>query len=169
MDRFGRSWQCATIQLDFNLPVRFNLQVIDPSSGEFVVPVLIHRVVFGSIQRFFGVLIEHFGGKLPAQINKEVELTILTKGEKRDFKEIQDILRFFEETGVHVELVTGDIRRVIKSAAERKIPYLLIFGEKEAANGTITVRTLGEKQTETMQVAEFKERYKRKTENWKMD
>ncbi|MCM1254310.1 MAG: threonine--tRNA ligase [Clostridium sp.] len=138
-DSIGRTWQCGTIQLDFQLPQRFEAEYTG-EDGSKRRPIMIHRVVFGSIERFIGILIEHFAGKFPLWLSP-VQVKILSISDKyNDYaKEIElalqkDGLRC--ETDIRAEKIGYKIR----AAQMEKIPYMIIVGEKEAADGSISVR-----------------------------
>ncbi|MCM1426524.1 MAG: threonine--tRNA ligase [Eubacterium sp.] len=138
-DSIGRTWQCGTIQLDFQLPQRFEAEYTGEDGSKHR-PIMIHRVVFGSIERFIGILIEHFAGKFPLWLSP-VQVKILSISDKyNDYaKEIElalqkDGLRC--ETDIRAEKIGYKIR----AAQMEKIPYMIIVGEKEEADGSISVR-----------------------------
>ncbi|MDA8215913.1 MAG: threonine--tRNA ligase, partial [Nitrospiraceae bacterium] len=138
-DSLNRSWQCSTIQVDFNLPERFNV-TYRGSDGKEHRPIMIHRALMGSLERFFGILIEHYAGVFPLWLSP-VQVSVLTIAERHDdyAKEIYKILR---ESGIRVEIVLENekIGYKIREATVRKIPYLVIIGDKEVSEGKITVR-----------------------------
>jgi threonyl-tRNA synthetase len=139
-DSIGRTWQCGTIQLDFQMPERFELEYTG-ADGEKHRPVMIHRVVFGSIERFIGVITEHFAGAFPTWLAPE-QVRILPISEKHlDFAET--IRKTLYDAGIRVELDTRSekIGYKIREAQLRKIPYMLIVGDKEAESGTVSVRS----------------------------
>ena len=134
VDAIGRTWQCGTIQLDFQLPQRFELEYIG-ADGEKHRPIMIHRVCFGSIERFIGILIEHFAGAFPTWL-APVQVKVLPISEK------------YEEyaKSVKAALDAADIRSEkigykIREAQGQKIPYMLVVGQKEQADGTVSVRS----------------------------
>ncbi len=138
-DSLGRTWQCGTIQLDFQLPQRFGVEYIG-ADGEKHRPIMLHRVVFGSIERFIGILIEHYAGKFPAWL-APVQVKILPVSDKyMDYaKEVAEKL---EDADVRVEL---DLRNEklgykIREARMDKVPYMVIVGENEEKNGSVSVR-----------------------------
>ena len=138
-DSIGRTWQCGTIQLDFQLPQRFDIDYIG-ADGEKHRPIMLHRVVFGSIERFIGILIEHYAGKFPAWL-APVQVKILPVSDKYvDYaKEVAEKL---ENADVRVEL---DLRNEklgykIREARMDKVPYMVIVGENEQKNGSVSVR-----------------------------
>ena len=139
-DSIGRTWQCGTIQLDFQLPERFALEYTG-ADGEKHRPVMIHRVVFGSIERFIGILIEHFAGAFPTWL-APVQVEVLPISEKyNDYAE--KVAAELTAAGVRVEknFRPDKIGYKIREAQLQKIPYMLIVGEKEAESGTVSVRS----------------------------
>jgi len=139
-DSIGRTWQCGTIQLDFQLPLRFEAEYTG-EDGEKHRPIMIHRVVFGSIERFIGILIEHFSGKFPAWL-APVQVKVLPVSDKSH----EYALSVYEElkaAGIRTEIDKRDekIGYKIREAQLKKIPYMIIVGENEAAEKTISVRS----------------------------
>lgn len=139
-DSLGRTWQCGTIQLDFQLPMRFNAEYMG-EDGEKHRPIMIHRVVFGSIERFIGILIEHFAGKFPLWL-APVQVKVLPVSEK-SHEYSSKVYEKLKSAGIRVELDKRDekIGYKIREAQMKKIPYMLILGENESASGTISVRS----------------------------
>ncbi len=140
VDCIGRTWQCGTIQLDFQLPQRFELEYIG-ADGEKHRPIMIHRVVFGSIERFIGILIEHFAGAFPTWL-APVQVKVLPISEKyMDYAEI--VRKKLDEAGIRVELDTRSekIGYKIREAQQAKVPYMLVVGQKEEEDGTVAVRS----------------------------
>ena len=140
-DSLGRDWQCGTIQLDFQMPERFDLNYIG-QDGEKHRPVMLHRVVFGSIERFIGVLIEHYAGAFPTWL-APVQVKILTISDKQ--KEYADeLVKQFMKEGIRAELDDREekIGYKIREAQLQKIPYMLIIGEKEVEANAVGVRAL---------------------------
>lgn len=138
-DAIGRVWQCGTIQLDFQMPERFGLEYINQEGGKSQ-PVMIHRAVVGSIERFMGILIEHFAGKFPLWI-APVQAIILPISDKYNEKAEELRLRF-EEEGIRTEVDdrSEKIGFKIREAQLNKIPYSLVLGEKEIENNTVALR-----------------------------
>ena len=139
-DSIGRTWQCGTIQLDFQLPQRFNWEYIG-ADGEKHRPIMIHRVAFGSIERFIGILIEHFAGAFPTWL-APVQVKVLPISEKfMDYGE--KVLQTLKEAGIRAELDTKaeKIGYKIREARLQKIPYMLIVGAKEEEEGLVSVRS----------------------------
>ena len=140
VDCIGRTWQCGTIQLDFQLPQRFELEYIG-ADGEKHRPIMIHRVVFGSIERFIGILIEHFAGAFPTWL-APVQVRVLPISDKyMDYaKKVETQL---DEAGIRVDVDTRSekIGYKIREARKARIPYMLVVGEKEEAEGKVSVRS----------------------------
>ena len=139
-DSLGRTWQCGTIQLDFQLPQRFNLEYI-AADGEKHRPIMIHRVVFGSIERFIGILIEHFAGAFPTWL-APVQVRVLPISDK--YMEYgQKVLAELKEAGIRAEIDTKaeKIGYKICEARLQKIPYMLVVGAKEEEDGVVSVRS----------------------------
>jgi threonyl-tRNA synthetase len=139
-DSLDRTWQCGTIQLDFQMPERFDLTYIGPD-GERHRPVMIHRVIFGSIERFIGILIEHFAGAFPLWL-APVQVRILPISEKHmEYAKI--VKEKLESVDIRVELDPRNekIGYKIRDAQLHKIPYMLILGDKEEKEGTVSLRT----------------------------
>lgn len=138
-DSIGRTWQCGTIQLDFQLPLRFEAEYMG-ADGEKHRPIMIHRVVYGSIERFIGILIEHYAGKFPVWL-APVQVKVLPISEKF-FAYGKETERRLKEAGVRCETDLRDekIGYKIRSAQLEKIPYMLIVGQREEENGTVSVR-----------------------------
>ena len=153
-DSLGRTWQCGTIQLDFQLPQRFEAEYTG-EDGQKHRPIMIHRVAFGSIERFIGVLIEHFGGKFPAWL-APVQVKVLPISEKvAEYAE--SVYSTLKEAGVRVELDSRNekIGYKIREAQMEKVPYMLIVGAQEAENGMVSVRRRDTTENESMALADF--------------
>ena len=139
-DSIGRTWQCGTIQLDFQLPLRFNLEYTG-ADGEKHRPIMIHRVIFGSIERFIGILIEHFAGAFPTWL-APVQVKVLPISDKyMDYA--QKVLDELNNSGVRAEIDTRaeKIGYKIREAQMKKIPYMLVVGQKEEEEGLVSVRS----------------------------
>ncbi|NLU10674.1 MAG: threonine--tRNA ligase [Tepidanaerobacter acetatoxydans] len=139
-DSLGRTWQCGTIQLDFQMPERFDLSYIG-ADGEKHRPVMIHRVIFGSIERFIGILIEHYAGAFPVWL-APVQARILPISEKHmDYA--YKVKKQLEEAGIRVEVDERNekIGYKVRDAQMKKIPYMLVVGDKETNENTVSVRT----------------------------
>ena len=154
-DCLGRTWQCGTIQLDFQMPQNFDLSYIN-ENGEKERPIMIHRVCFGSIERFIGVLTEHFAGKFPTWLAPTQAKVLLVSEKSMDYGEkVYEALR---SAGVRCEFDTRNekIGYMIREAqVVERIPYMAIVGVKEAEEGTVSVRSRDTAQTTTMTLDEF--------------
>ena len=155
VDAIGRTWQCGTIQLDMQMPERFELEYTG-ADGQKHRPVMIHRVVFGSIERFIGILIEHFAGAFPVWLAPvQVKVIPISEAHHAYAKQVEQELR---DAGLRVE---GDYRAEkmgykIREAQLEKIPYMLVVGAQEMENGTVSVRARKEEKGGTKTVEEFK-------------
>ena len=140
VDAIGRTWQCGTIQLDFQLPQRFELEYIG-ADGEKHRPIMIHRVCFGSIERFIGILIEHFAGAFPTWL-APVQVKVLPISEKYEeyAKSVKAALDA-ADIRAEIDLRSEKIGYKIREAQGQKIPYMLVVGQKEQADGTVSVRS----------------------------
>ena len=139
-DSLGRSWQCGTIQLDFQLPQRFELEYIG-SDGEKHRPIVIHRVIFGSIERFIGILIEHFAGKFPVWL-APVQVKVLPISD--NFVEYgSEVIGKLREAGIRCEIDNRNekIGYKIREARNERVPYMIIIGEQEKNHGNISLRS----------------------------
>jgi threonyl-tRNA synthetase len=138
-DAIGRTWQCGTIQLDFQMPERFDLTYVD-QDNEKKRPVMVHRTILGSMERFMGILIEHFAGKFPVWI-APVQATVLPISDKfNDYA--RDVAKQLEDNGIRVEVDerAEKIGYKIREAQMQKVPYMLIVGEKEVEDRLVSVR-----------------------------
>ena len=153
-DSLKRSWQCATIQVDFAMPERFDLEYTGPD-GERHRPVIIHRVIYGAIERFFGILVEHFAGAFPTWL-APVQVAVIPVSDAFDEygKEVHHRLM---EGGIRSEIdVSGDTMKYkIRGAQTRQVPYMLIVGERERENGTVSVRHRRHADMGSMGIGEF--------------
>ncbi len=159
-DAIGRDWQCGTIQVDLNLPNRLGATYID-EKGEKNVPVLIHRAIFGSLERFIGILIEHYEGKFPLWLSPEhIVIAPITSSQNDYAKEINQI---FIDNDVHssVDDRNEKINYKIREHSLLKVPIIGIVGEKEQINNTITLRRLGSKEQLTIPVKDTVEQIKK--------
>ncbi|HEY9003729.1 MAG TPA: threonine--tRNA ligase [Mucilaginibacter sp.] len=155
-DAIGRKWQLGTIQVDYNLPERFELEYTG-SDNQKHRPVMIHRAPFGSLERFVAVLIEHCAGNFPLWLSPE-QFIILPISEKYEeyAKKLSDILKDSDICGL-IDFRDEKIGRKIRDAEVKKIPYMLIVGEKEAAEGKVSVRKHGQGDLGSMTIEEFKQ------------
>ena len=153
-DSIKRTWQCGTIQLDFQLPQRFEIEYVG-EDGQRHRPIMIHRVVFGSIERFIGILIEHFAGKFPVWLAPEQVKVLPVTDRAADYA--QQLVKEMNEMGLRAsaDLRKEKIGRKILDAEVEKVPYKLIVGDKEVENGTVSVRRRGEGDIGAMAKADF--------------
>ena len=170
-DSIGRTWQCGTIQLDFQLPLRFELEYTG-ADGEKHRPIMIHRVAFGSIERFIGILIEHFAGAFPTWL-APVQVKVLPISDKyADYA--KKVYEELQAAGIRVEMDTRSekIGYKIREAQGQKIPYMLIAGAKEEEEGTVSVRSRfkGDEGSRTLEafISDIKEEIKNR-ENRKVE
>lgn len=165
-DALGRSWQLSTIQLDFQLPQKFGLRYID-KNGEEKTPVIIHAAIFGSFERFIGILTEHFAGAFPTWL-APVQVAILPVSEKFvDYaKSVESQLR---ESNIRIELNASDesLGKRIAETTKQKIPYILVVGEKEEKDGSVAVRQRGTKEQEVTRIENFIEKIKKEIDSKK--
>ena len=138
-DSIGRTWQCGTIQLDFQLPLRFEAEYVG-ADGKKHRPIMIHRVVFGSIERFIGILIEHYAGKFPCWL-APVQVKILPVSD-RFAGYAQEVMEKLREKNVRCEIDMRDekLGYKIREAQLDKVPFMMIVGEKEKESGTVSLR-----------------------------
>ncbi len=164
-DCLGRDWQCGTIQLDFQMPERFDLTYIG-EDGEKHRPVMLHRVIFGSIERFIGIITEHFAGAFPTWL-APVQIELLPISEKHidDAKKLQ---KEFEKEGLRVELDDRNekIGYKIREAQLKKVPYMLVIGDKEIETNTVGVRSRKDGDIGAMGIEEFKQKVKEEAQNF---
>ena len=162
-DSLGRSWQCGTIQLDFMSPERFDLTYVGPD-GKRHRPVVIHRALFGSLERFLAVLIEHYAGAFPVWL-APVQVRILPVVE-RHLPRAREVERALREAGLRAEVDARDekLGYRIRDAQLKKVPYMVVLGDREATSGTLSVRHRSEGDLGSMEVAEFVARVRREVE-----
>ncbi len=156
-DVLGREWQCSTLQFDFNLPQKFDMKYIN-QDGKEERPYMLHRALFGSFERFMGLLIEHYAGAFPVWL-APVQVRILPVSEKfEDYaKELADKLRM-SEIRVETDLSDETLGKKIRNAEMMKIPYMLVVGEKEVNEGTVSARNYTTKKQEVMKYEEFEKK-----------
>ena len=153
-DSIGRTWQCGTIQLDFQLPLRFNAEYTG-ADGQKHRPIMIHRVVFGSIERFIGILIEHFAGKFPTWLAPmQVKVLPITD---RNNEYSDKIIAALKAAGIRCECDKRQEKTgfKVREAQLMKIPYMLIIGDKEQEDGTVSIRRRDCVQNEVMKMEDF--------------
>ncbi len=153
-DALGREWQNATVQCDFNLPERFDLHYTDVD-GKQKRPIMVHRAILGSLERFVGVLIEHFGGKFPVWLAPTQVALLPIREQHADYCAVLARRLEAELLRVDAMLEPGHMNKKIKVAQEAQVPFMLIAGDREAAEGTVTLRRRGTKDQETVPFDEF--------------
>jgi threonyl-tRNA synthetase len=154
VDVLGRLWQLSTVQFDFNLPARFELEYVG-EDGERHQPVMVHRALFGSVERFFGVLIEHYAGAFPLWL-APVQIGLVPISE-RHLGYAEKVKQELEAAGFRVELDGRNekMNAKIRDLTLQKIPYVLVMGDKEAEASAVSVRTRGKGDQGSMPFAEF--------------
>jgi threonyl-tRNA synthetase len=157
VDAIGRLWQLSTVQFDFNLPQRFNLEYVS-EDGSRKQPLMVHRALYGSIERFFGVLIEHYAGAFPVWLSP-VQAVMIPIAE-RHVEYANKVAAQLKEAGVrvHVDGRNEKMNAKIREHAMQKVPFLLVVGDKEAEAGRVNVRTRGSEKTADMPATEFVEK-----------
>jgi threonyl-tRNA synthetase len=160
VDAIGRLWQLSTIQFDFNLPARFDLEYVG-EDGQRHQPLMVHRALYGSVERFFGVLIEHYAGAFPVWLSPVQAVVIPISERHAEYAtRIGDALKA-ENVRVEVDLRNEKMNAKIREHALQKVPFLLIVGDKEAEANTVNVRTRGKEKTETVPFTDFQSRLRR--------
>ena len=160
VDAIGRLWQLSTVQFDFNLPQRFGLEYV-AEDGTRKQPVMVHRALYGSIERFFGVLIEHYAGAFPVWLSP-VQVAMIPIAE-RHVEYAEKVAAQLKAAGVRVEVDARNekMNAKIREHAMQKVPFLLVVGDKESEAGKVNVRTRGKEKTEDMPAAEFVEKIRK--------
>ena len=164
-DALGRTWQCATIQLDFNLPERFDIKYQD-KDGQLKTPVMLHRVIFGSMERFHGILIEHYAGAFPAWLAPHQVALVPIADRHNDY--MDEIYKKLRKNGIRVifeekfESMNYKIRDYLQN---QKVPYVLIAGDKEIEQGKVAIRKRGVGQIGEMTIDEFIEKLKKEIDS----
>lgn len=158
-DAIGRTWQCGTIQLDFQLPQRFELEYTG-EDGQKHRPIMIHRVVYGAIDRFMGILIEHFAGAFPLWLAPEQVRVLPITDRNNDYA--NSLCEILKQEGIRatVDERNEKVGYKIREAHNMKIPYLIIVGDEEQANGTISIRGRGNENASGLNMSQFVERLK---------
>lgn len=155
-DAIGRTWQCATIQLDFNLPERFDIKYQD-KDGQMKTPVMLHRVIFGSMERFHGILIEHYAGAFPTWLAPtQVAIVPISNEKHADFA--AEVYKKMRAAGIRAKLDDRSESmnyKIRESLQDKKIPYVVVIGDKEIEANSVAVRARGIGQVGTMNVEEF--------------
>ena len=156
-DSMNRIWQCGTIQLDMNLPERFDISYID-SNGEKARPVMLHRAIFGSVERFIGIITEHFGGAFPLWLSPE-HVRVLPVNNEFHLDCATKVVADLKEAGIRASLDASEdkLGYRMRNSQVKKVPYTVVIGDKEKEEGTLTYRHFGCKAQHTVKVSEFKQ------------
>lgn len=162
-DALGRKWQCSTIQVDFNLPERFDITYVD-SNSEKKRPIMIHRAVLGSLERFFGVLIEHYAGDFPLWLSPVQARVLPVTDTQLSF--CYEVVTKLKANGIRAEVCHGErLPKLIRNAEKQRIPLMGVVGPREVETGTLTVRSRFGGELGTMSVDDFTSRIKKVVEN----
>jgi threonyl-tRNA synthetase len=155
VDVLGRMWQLSTVQFDFNLPARFELEY-KGEDGELHQPVMVHRALFGSVERFFGVLIEHYAGAFPFWL-APVQVGLVPISSEKHLVYAEQVKTTLEAAGVRVELDARNekMNAKIRDFGLQKVPFILILGDKESASTSVSVRTRGKGDQGSVTLDEF--------------
>ena len=166
-DAIGRTWQCGTIQLDFSMPERFELTYIGEDGKEHR-PVMLHRVIYGAVERFMGILIEHYAGAFPTWLSP-VQVMIVPISEKfNDYAKSVETQFIASNVRASIDDSNESLGKRIRLAEKQKIPYILVVGEKEMTDGTVAIRKRGEeKKQEILKAEEFLEKVEKEIEEKK--
>lgn len=159
-DSLGRVWQCGTIQLDMNLPERFDITYVD-KDGSKKRPIMLHRVIFGSIERFIGIITEHFAGHFPTWL-APVQVNIIPVNSECHLEYAEKVKEALEQIGVRVEIDHRDekLGYRMRESQLRKIPYNLVLGDQEKETETVNVRKFGQKEEQKIKLEEFVQKIK---------
>ena len=154
-DSLGRVWQCGTIQLDMNLPERFDLTYVD-ADGSKKRPIMLHRVIYGSIERFIGILIEHYAGAFPTWLSP-VQVNIIPVNNEYHLEYANNLKNKFEELDIRCELDSREekLGYKMRESQTKKIPYTLVIGDNEVNNDMITYRKHGDKDSVSLSISDF--------------
>ncbi len=164
-DSLGRTWQCATIQLDFSMPERFELEYTDKNNNKKR-PIMLHRVIYGALERFIGILLEHTNGRLPTWL-APIQIRVLDFTD-RNKKYAEDVIKKIEEAipniRIDADFQQKTIQSKVKDAELMRIPYILVAGDREEKEKTIAVRSKGNKKIKSMSVDDFISKVKKEIE-----
>ncbi len=160
VDAIGRLWQLSTVQFDFNLPQRFELEYVG-EDGQRHQPLMVHRALWGSVERFFGVLIEHYAGAFPLWLSPVQVVVVPISERHHDYAEKVGVQLRDAGARVHVDSRNEKMNAKIREHALQKVPYILVVGDKEAQANAVNVRTRGREKTDDMPAAEFLEKVRR--------
>lgn len=155
-DSLGRTWQCGTIQADFSMPERFEIEYTDKDNSKKR-PIMIHRAVYGSLERFIGIILEHFNGRLPTWLAPtQVRILDFTDRNKGYAQIVYDLIKKeLPHLRIDLDLNQTTVQSKVKSAEELKIPYIIVVGDKEESSESVAVRSKGDKKIKTYEIQEF--------------
>ena len=161
-DSLNREWQCTTIQFDFNLPERFDLTFVG-QDGKYHRPFMVHRALLGSMERFFGTLVEHYAGNFPVWLAPVQAVVLPISDQQMDFA--QEIGQTLSEGGVRCEVDDQDAKLgyKIREAETQKVPYMLVVGKEEVLSGQVSVRRHGDGDLGKMNIEDFVSRIQEET------
>jgi threonyl-tRNA synthetase len=164
-DSLGRDWQCGTIQLDMNLPERFECTYVD-SDGSRKTPLMLHRVIYGSIERFIGILIEHFAGHFPLWLAPK-QFTIIPVHQEKHAEYANKVADALRALGMRVEVDARNekLGYRLREAQIAKVPYQIVLGDGEVENGTVTIRQAGSKKSTTLSLDEALAKFKKEVDD----
>lgn len=161
-DSLGREWQCATIQLDFAMPERFELEYTDKDNSKKI-PIMLHRTIYGSLERFMGVLLEHVNGRLPTWL-APTQIKVLSFTDRNvDYanKIIETIEKEIPNARIDADLRQTTVQQKVKEAEIMRVPYIIVVGDKEEKEKTIAIRSKGNNKIETVKIGDFIEKVKK--------
>ena len=163
-DAIGRDWQCGTLQVDLNLPGRLGASYVD-TDGSKKVPVMLHRALFGSLERFIGILIEHYSGKLPFWISPLQTMVIPVSNEFNQYA--VEVNEKIKNSGIssEVDLKNHNLNYKIREHSLNKIPILLILGKKEVDSNGVTIRRLDSDKQENMDLNSFLKKFSHQSQS----
>jgi threonyl-tRNA synthetase len=154
VDAIGRLWQLSTVQFDFNLPKRFDLEYVGEDGARHQ-PLMVHRALYGSVERFFGVLLEHYAGAFPVWLSP-LQVVVVPISEKHvEYARLIERELANAKVRVHVDDRNEKMNAKIREHAMQKVPFQLVVGDREAQEHQVNVRTRGKEQTETMKASDF--------------
>jgi len=164
-DSLGRTWQCGTIQVDFSMPERFNLEYTDKDNKKKR-PIMIHRAIYGSLERFMGILLEHYNGRLPTWI-APVQVRVLSFTDRNEIyanKVVRELEDKVPGLRIDSDFKQTTIPSKVKDAEIMRVPYIVVIGDKEEKENKLAVRIRGSKKIENLSFEEFAERLKEEIE-----
>jgi threonyl-tRNA synthetase len=167
-DAIGREWQCSTIQVDFNLPERFDINYVG-SDGQKHRPIMIHRALLGSLERFIGILIEHYSGRFPVWLAPVQAVLVSVSEEQSAF--VDELREKLLKLGMRIETDTRNesVSYKVRDTIEKKVPYIGVIGEKEIKGKMISVRKRGENQPAQMEMDDFIRMIQEKIQSRELD